>query len=125
VNEKVEGFYETCKAKGLKGDEGVLIPRSNVQHLMLSEEIVEAVKQGLFHIFPVGTVDEGIELLTGVSAGGAKSDGSYETGTVHFRVDKRLAEMAEAIARFGKAQGWAERKHQAGGLETEAIAQAK
>lgn len=125
VNEKVEGFYETCKAKGLKGDEGVLIPRSNVQHLMLREEIVEAVKQGLFHIFPVDTVDEGIEILTGVSAGGAKSDGSYDPGTVHFRVDKRVAEMAETIARFGKAPRWAEKKHQASRLETEPIAQAK
>src|SRR5206468_2805485 len=62
VNEKIEGFYKTCKAKGLKGDEGAMIPRSNVQHLMLNEEVVEAVRQGRFHIYPVGTIDEGIEV---------------------------------------------------------------
>jgi lon-related putative ATP-dependent protease len=101
VNEKIEGFYHTCKAKGLKGDEGVLIPKSNVQHLMLSEEVVEAVKQGRFHVYPVGTIDEGIEILTGVKAGVMKSDGNYEAETVHFKVDKRLAEMAEEITKFG------------------------
>lgn len=102
VNEKIEGFYHTCKAKGLKGDEGVLIPRSNVQHLMLSEEVVEAVKQGRFHIYPVSTIDEGIEILTGVRAGELKNDGSYELDTVHFKVNKRLAEMADKITRFGE-----------------------
>src|SRR5947209_1541360 len=102
VNEKIEGFYHTCKAKGLKGDEGVLIPRSNVQHLMLSEEVVEAVKQGRFHIYPVSTIDEGIEILTGIKAGTLKNDGSYEADTVHFKVNKRLAEMAEKITRFGE-----------------------
>jgi lon-related putative ATP-dependent protease len=102
VNEKIEGFYHTCKAKGLKGDEGVVIPKSNVQHLMLSEEVVEAVKQGRFHIYPVSTIDEGIEILTGVRAGALKSDGSYEADSVHFRVNKRLAEMADEIIKFGE-----------------------
>jgi lon-related putative ATP-dependent protease len=102
VNEKIEGFYHTCKAKGLKGDEGVLIPRSNVQHLMLSEEVVEAVKEGRFHIYPVGTIDEGIEILTGLKAGVLKNDGNYEADTVHFRVNRRLAEMAEEITKFGE-----------------------
>jgi lon-related putative ATP-dependent protease len=102
VNEKIEGFYHTCKAKGLKGDEGVLIPKSNVQHLMLGEEVVEAVKQGRFHIYPVGTIDEGIEILTGVKAGVLKTDGTYEAETVHFRVDKRLSQMAEEIRKFGE-----------------------
>jgi lon-related putative ATP-dependent protease len=102
VNEKIEGFYHTCKAKGLKGDEGVLIPRSNVQHLMLSEEVVEAVKQGRFHIYPVSTIDEGVEILTGVKAGALKNDGNYEADSVHFRVNKRLAEMAEEITKFGE-----------------------
>src|SRR5213083_851132 len=77
VNEKIEGFYKTCKAKGLKGDEGVMIPRSNVQHLMLNEQVVEAVRQGRFHIYPVSTIDEGIEILTGVNAGQLKTDGTY------------------------------------------------
>jgi lon-related putative ATP-dependent protease len=102
VNEKIEGFYHTCKAKGLKGDEGVLIPKSNVQHLMLSEEVVEAVKHGRFHIYPVSTIDEGIEILTGVKAGALKNDGSYEADSVHFRVNKRLAEMADEIIKFGE-----------------------
>ncbi len=102
VNEKIEGFYETCKAKGLKGDEGVLIPNSNVQHLMLNEEVVEAVKRGRFHIYSVGTIDEGIEILTGVKAGERKSEGAYELGTVHYRVNKRLADMAEAMTKFAE-----------------------
>jgi len=102
VNEKIEGFYHTCKAKGLKGDEGVLIPKSNVQHLMLSEEVVEAVKQRRFHIYPVSTIDEGIEILTGVKAGALKSDGDYEADTVHFKANKRLTEMASEITKFGQ-----------------------
>ena len=102
VNEKIEGFYHTCKAKGLKGDEGVLIPKSNVQHLMLSEEVVDVVKQGRFHIYPVSMIDEGIEILTGVRAGALKSDGNYEADTVHFKVKKRLDEMAEEITKFGE-----------------------
>jgi lon-related putative ATP-dependent protease len=102
VNEKIEGFYHTCRAKGLKGNEGVLIPRSNIQHLMLSDEVVEAVKQGRFHIYPVGTIDEGIEILTGVKAGALKGDEGYEADTVHFKVNKRLAEMASEITRFGQ-----------------------
>ncbi len=98
VNEKIEGFYKTCKAKGLKGDEGVMIPRSNVQHLMLNEEVVEAVRQGRFHIYPVSTIDEGIEILTGVNAGQLKKDGSYDPSTVNYRVNKRLAEMTQRMA---------------------------
>ena len=102
VNEKIEGFYHTCKAKGLRGDEGVLIPQSNVQHLMLSEEIVDAVRQGKFHIHPVSTIDEGIEILTGVQAGSRKADGNYDAESVNFKVNQRLAEMAKEITRFGE-----------------------
>ena len=98
VNEKIEGFYKTCKAKGLKGDEGVMIPRSNVQHLMLNEEVVEAVRQSRFHIYPVSTIDEGIEILTGVNAGQLKKDGSYDPSTVNYRVNKRLTEMTQRMA---------------------------
>ena len=98
VNEKIEGFYKTCKAKGLKGDEGVMIPKSNVQHLMLNEQVVEAVRQGRFHIYPVSTIDEGMETLTGVKAGQLKSDGTYDSGTVNYRVNKRLAEMSQRMA---------------------------
>lgn len=102
VNEKIEGFYHTCKAMGLKGDEGVLIPASNAQHLMLSEEVVDTVKQGRFHIYPISTIDEGIEILTGVKAGKLGADGDYEADTIHFAVNKRLSEMAREITRFGE-----------------------
>jgi lon-related putative ATP-dependent protease len=102
VNEKIEGFYQTCKVKGLKGDEGVMIPKSNVQHLMLNEDVVDAVRRGRFHIYPVSTIDEGIEVLAGVKAGKLQSDGTYEAGSVHYRVNKRLAEMTRTLSRLGE-----------------------
>ncbi len=100
VNEKIEGFFEVCKAKGLSGDQGVLIPESNVQHLMLKDEVIEAVSKGNFHIYPVSTIDEGIEVLTGVNAGKRLPDDSFESGSVNDRVDKRLREMAEKLKEF-------------------------
>ncbi|MGB4757963.1 MAG: AAA family ATPase [Candidatus Methanoculleus thermohydrogenotrophicum] len=100
VNEKLEGFYEVCKAKGLNGSQGVLIPASNVQNLMLKEEIVEAAKAGKFRIYPVRTIDEGIEILTDVPAGTRREDGTYEEGTVNYLVDQRLREMAETMRGF-------------------------
>jgi lon-related putative ATP-dependent protease len=100
VNEKIEGFYEVCKAKGLTGKQGVIIPDSNVQNLMLKEETVEAVKQGKFHVYSVKTIDEGIEILTGVKAGGRGEDGTFEEGTLNDRVDRRLREMAEKLREF-------------------------
>jgi lon-related putative ATP-dependent protease len=100
VNEKIEGFFEVCKAKGLTGKQGVMMPESNVQNLMLKEEIVEAVKEGKFHIFSVKTIDEGIEVLTGVRAGERQKDGTFEEGTVNYRVDKRLRQMAEKLKEY-------------------------
>jgi lon-related putative ATP-dependent protease len=100
VNEKIEGFFEVCKAEGFTGRQGVMIPESNVQNLMLKEEIVEAVRKGKFHIYSVKTIDEGIEVLTGVKAGGRLKDGAFEKETVNFRVDKRLREMAERLREF-------------------------
>ena len=100
VNEKLEGFFEVCKAKGLNGEQGALIPASNVQNLMLKEEIVEAARAGKFRIYPVRTIDEGIEVLTGVPAGRRREDGTYEEGTVNYLVDRRLREMAEAMRGF-------------------------
>jgi lon-related putative ATP-dependent protease len=100
VNEKIEGFYEVCKLKGLKGDESVMIPKSNVQDLMLKEEVVKAVKDGRFHIYPVSTIDEGIEMLTGVKAGERRKDGAFEPNTLNDKVDRRLKEMAETLTRF-------------------------
>jgi lon-related putative ATP-dependent protease len=100
VNEKIEGFFEVCKAKGFTGKQGVMVPESNVQNLMLKEEVVKAVKDGKFHIFSVKTIDEGIEVLTGVKAGERRKDGSFEEGTVNYKVDKRLREMAEKLKEF-------------------------
>jgi lon-related putative ATP-dependent protease len=100
VNEKIEGFFEVCKAKGFTGKQGVMIPESNVQNLMLKEEVVEAVKGGKFHIYSVKTIDEGIEVLTEVKAGERQKDGNFEEGTVNHRVDKRLREMAEKLKEF-------------------------
>jgi lon-related putative ATP-dependent protease len=100
VNEKIEGFFEVCKAKGFTGKQGVMIPESNVQNLMLKEEIVDAAKNGQFRIYSVKTIDEGIEILTGVRAGEKLKDGSFEKGTVNDLVDKRLREMAEKLKGF-------------------------
>ncbi|MCW3978235.1 MAG: ATP-dependent protease, partial [Candidatus Bathyarchaeota archaeon] len=92
--------YEVCKAKGLTGNEGVVIPHSNVQNLMLKEEVVEAIKEGRFHIYPVKTIGEGIEVLTGVKAGDRRPDGAYEEGTINHLVQKRLTEMAELVKEY-------------------------
>ncbi|UCH02131.1 MAG: AAA family ATPase [Candidatus Bathyarchaeota archaeon] len=100
VNEKIEGFFETCKAKGLTGNQGVLIPESNVQNLMLKEEVVKAVQLGEFHIYPVKTIDQGIETLTGKKAGMKLPDGRVEEGTINYLVDKRLRDMAEKLKEF-------------------------
>jgi lon-related putative ATP-dependent protease len=102
VNEKIEGFYAVCKAKGLSGEQGVMIPASNVQNLMLKEEVVEAVKAGKFHVWQVKTVDEGIEILTGVPAGQRQEDGRFEEGTVGHQVDQRLEELAETMKDFAE-----------------------
>ena len=95
VNEKIEGFFDLCKARGLTGEQGVLIPHSNQQELMLREEVVDAVKAGQFHIWIVNTIDEGIEVLTGVPAGERLPNGRFPEGTVNGRVHQRLHDLAE------------------------------
>ncbi len=100
VNEKVEGFFDLCKARGLTGDQGVLIPISNVKHLMLRQDVVDAVDEGTFHIYAVETIDEGIEILTGVPAGKASSRGTYTKGSVNRHVADRLASFAKKRAEF-------------------------
>jgi lon-related putative ATP-dependent protease len=100
VNEKIEGFFEVCKAKGFNGDQGVLIPESNIQNLMLKEEVVEAVQAGKFHIYSVRTIDEGIEVLTGLEAGSRLPDGTFKEETINFKVDNNLREMAEKLTEF-------------------------
>jgi predicted ATP-dependent protease len=100
VNAKIEGFFDVCNARGLTGDQGVLIPSSNARNLMLREDVVEAVRQGQFHVYPVRTIDEGIALLTGVPAGEIGPDGAYPEGTVNFLVQRRLKELAEQAKSF-------------------------
>jgi lon-related putative ATP-dependent protease len=104
VNEKIEGFFDVCKAKGLTGTQGVLIPHQNVQNLMLRSDVVAAVKDGKFHIYPVRTIDEGIEILTGVEAGVAAADGSYKDGTVHGLVDLELQRLAKGWKSFAASE---------------------
>ena len=102
ANEKIEGFFRLCDARGLTGDQGVIIPASNVDNLMLHERVVTAVTEGKFHIWPVTTLDEGIELLMGLPAGERQKDGSYPEGTVHQAVQARLLQLAEELNNFGE-----------------------
>ncbi len=100
VNEKIEGFFDVCKAKGLTGEQGVIIPKKNVDDLMLRDDVIEAVEKGMFHIYPVETIDEGIEILTGVKAGKRFKNGEFESGTVNYLVDKRLREISKGLRKF-------------------------
>ena len=102
VNAKIEGFYAVCKAKGLTGDQGVVIPRTNVKHLMLRREVVDAVRDGRFRIWAVDSVDEGIEILTGVPAGAPDARGRYPAGTINRRVTDTLARMAQRAEAAGR-----------------------
>jgi lon-related putative ATP-dependent protease len=110
VTRKVEGFYAVCKARGLTGAQGVVIPATNVRNLMLDEEVVEAVRRGEFHVWAVRTIDEGIELLTGRRAGRRRADGSYPPDSVHGLVAARLADYAERMRAFGEAEPEEERE---------------
>jgi len=100
VNQKIEGFFRVCKQMGLTGDQGVLIPHQNVRNLMLREEVVEAVNAGMFHVYSAKTIDEGIEILTGVPAGERLPDSSYPEGTVNYQVRYQLRQMAERLKGF-------------------------
>ena len=100
VNQKIEGFFQVCQAKKLTGDQGVVIPRQNVRNLMLRDEVIEAVKQGKFHVYSVGSIDEGVEILTGVEAGEMGEDGSYPEGSINHRVGRQLKEMAAKLRQF-------------------------
>jgi predicted ATP-dependent protease len=101
VNAKIEGFFAVCKARGLTGDQGIIIPAANVPHLMLDEEVINAVRNGQFHIWAVHTSDEGIELLTGCPAGERGATGQYPAETVHRLVEDRLRNYAERLRDFG------------------------
>jgi len=95
VNEKIEGYFDLCNARGLTGEQGVLIPASNVKHLMLRQDVVDAVVAGRFAVYPIATIDEGIAMLTGLPAGAPDAEGRYPEGTVNRMVADRLAELAQ------------------------------
>jgi lon-related putative ATP-dependent protease len=102
VNEKIEGFYKVCRARGLDGSQGVVIPKANVQDLMLKKEVVDAVKDGKFHVWAVGHVDEALELLTGLPAGQRLADGTFEPDTVNYKVDQTLRRLMETARELMK-----------------------
>jgi predicted ATP-dependent protease len=94
VNEKIEGYFDVCAARGLTGKQGVLLPSANVRHLMLRHDVVEAVKTGKFHIYAVEDVDQAIELLTGVPAGEPDEAGSVPEGSVNYLVATQLVQLS-------------------------------
>lgn len=102
VNEKIEGFFQSCSARGLTGSQGVLIPKANTENLMLRDAVVEAVGRGEFRVIPVETIDEGIEILTGVPAGRRGADGQFEADTINAQVEARLRAFAETRRAFAR-----------------------
>lgn len=102
VNEKIEGFFDICQAQGLTGDQGVLIPESNVKHLMLRKDVIDAVKAGNFKVYPLQTVDQGIEIMTGMEAGVRDEESNYPADTFNHAVEARLEGLAEMRLQFGK-----------------------
>ncbi len=104
VNEKIEGFFDLCAERGLTGDQGVLIPEANIKHLMLHPRVVEAAAAGKFHIYPVATVEQGIELLTGMNAGEKDADGAFPDGSFNARVADRLGVFATRRRQFARPE---------------------
>ncbi|MGE5474632.1 MAG: Lon protease family protein [Ignavibacteriales bacterium] len=98
---KIEGFFELCKSRGLTGAQGIILPHQNIINLNLCDEVIQAVEDGKFHIYPIKTIDEGIEILTGVPAGEKKSDGTYPKGTVNALVSEKLRKYALTVIKFG------------------------
>ena len=104
VNEKIEGFFDLCHARGLTGKQGVLIPSSNVKHLMLRADVRDAVREGRFHVYPIESVDACMEVLTGLPAGERDSEGDFPIGSINQRVMARLRELADKRRAFAAAQ---------------------
>ncbi|MGM0378140.1 MAG: Lon protease family protein [Bacillota bacterium] len=95
INEKIEGFYKICKMKGLNGEQGVMMPVQNVKNLVLKDEVIEAVKDGKFHIYAIEHIDQGIEILTGKKAGKKDEDGNFPEGSINYLVNERLVELSK------------------------------
>ncbi len=102
VNQKIEGFYQVCKAKGLTGEQGVLIPGSNIENLMLKDEVLQAVNDGKFHVWAVDTISDGLKLLTGMDAGERKKNGKFPKDTLYYRVEEKLRTFAKRSGDFRK-----------------------
>lgn len=100
VTDKIEGFFRVCKTRGLNKENGVLIPYQNVKNLTLSDEVIEAVKNGDFHIYPISTIDQGIEILTGINAGSMNENGEYEKDSINYLVSEKLKKYAEKSIKF-------------------------
>jgi predicted ATP-dependent protease len=111
VNEKVEGFFDICRQRGLDGRQGVVIPASNVKHLMLKQEVRDAVREGRFHIYPAVTIDDCLGLLTGKPAGVKDDGGDFPPGTVNQMIRERLLEFADERRRYVMGPKGASRSH--------------
>jgi lon-related putative ATP-dependent protease len=105
VNQKIEGFYDLCRMRGLDGSHGVIIPKRNAKHLVLKQEVVDAVRDGKFSVYTIDRMEEGLEILTGLSAGELKEDGTYPDGTINYLVMKRLTEIGEALEKKKEQEG--------------------
>ncbi len=116
VNQKIEGFFHVCKARGLTGDQGVMIPYTNLKNLMLIDEVIDAVKEGKFHIYSARTIDEGIQVLTGIPAGERREDGTYPEGTINYLVSNRLGRMAERLKDYLSEEKKEEEKQPIGAM---------
>jgi predicted ATP-dependent protease len=104
VNEKIEGFFDICDQRGLTGDQGVLIPKANEKNLMLHHKVTDAVEQDQFHIYSVETIDEGMELLTGLEMGAPDENGNYPEGTISHKVTEQLNQLADNRRAFAKSE---------------------
>lgn len=102
INTKIEGFFKACQLKGLSGTQGMIIPKDNVKNLMLCDEILEAVKKNLFHIYVVSTIEQGLQILTGKDPGKTSRDGSFQPDTIHFLVNQKLRDYASVVASYEK-----------------------
>ena len=113
ATEKVAGFFDLCKVTGLTNQQGVIVPRDNLKNLVLKDEVIDAVREGRFLIYGVSTIDEGIEVLTGVPAGEPQEDGRYPEGTVHQLVEQRLRDMARRAKEIGRDRDKADEEEEA------------